>query len=264
MVRSGALFAALWLVWYMPVVWSAGGLQAFGRIMSEMTVPAFAQTSILYGAPLSAHALALIGSAIFICLMLAPAALASVVSRERQPDRTCAMGSGWMLPVLFAGPALLFMTLIHAPKPGYYLILLPPVLAVLMARVRLTRRGVAAAAAVSMLLSFFPYEWALSAANGYNFTRATLRSLFLIESAHRAIAALPPEGRISVLNNRSEAPNLRTLRYHFPAVQWTSAPGACVVLTNAWEKAGGRMVSGNAMYSLWRRDCAEPSRPVLK
>jgi hypothetical protein len=258
----GAAFGALWLAWYVPVVWWTGGPREFGRLMGQMTDGSFAQTSIFYGAPLAAHAHAVLSSAIFVALMLGPAVLAALVAGRGAEKRAAKAESEWTLAAWMGGPALLFLILVHAPKPGYFLILLPPVLAALLGRVRLTRRVLAVSAAASVACSFFPYEVLVGPANGYNLTRGTLRSLFLTEEAYRAIAALPPEGRISVVTNRAEAPNRRTLRYHFPGVEWTAGPGGCVVVANPWDKVdGGRLVSSNAVYALWRRDCDGPGPP---
>jgi hypothetical protein len=256
LIRCGVNFGVLWLVWYVPVVWSAGGIEALNRIMREMTSPAFSRVSVLYGAPLQAHLNALIRLAIYLGLLLMPAILAASLSSRRAIRRALVKGNEGLLLALTAGPAFLFLVLIHNSKAGYCLILLAPVLAWLSARVTFTARAIAASTLASLLLSFFPFETVTEPANSYNITRASLRSLFLIENAHRAIAALPPQQDASVLTERSEGPNLRTLSYHFPSFRWTTQPGGCIVVANPWVVVdGARLVSFNAVYSLWRRDC---------
>ena len=99
-----------------------------------------------------------------------------------------------------------------------------------------------------------PYEWVLRQETSFQFTRATLRSLFLIEEAHRRIATEPRTCGGTVQTHRAEAPNLRTLRYHFPETGWTVRAGGCVAVTSPWrDVAGAERIAGNPLYSLWKR-----------
>lgn len=254
-LRSAAIFAALWLVWFVPVAWMTGGLGAFLREMREMTSPFFARTSIFYGATAEDHLAALRVVANFLFLMLAPAALGVLFSAKRKPPRRIVRRTEWLFVSLFAAPAFLFVTLVHGPKPGYCLILLPPLLALMVSRVRLSGPSLAVAVFFSIFLSFAPYERVLPIGGAFQFNRATLRSVFEIEDAYRAIAALPKTDRISIRTDRSEGPNFRTLEYHFPSVRWTTNEDADWVVTNPGAAVkDAQFVSGNTVYSLWKRD----------
>jgi hypothetical protein len=256
--RPLAAFALLWLAWYVPVVALAGGDSEYSRLLSEMTGPTFAQGSIFYGAPLRMHLEAVLRVCIYLSLMLAPIGVAAVLSTRRVPRLHIVETRFWLFALLFVAPALLFATLIHGSKPGYFLLLLPLAAALVVSRLRLTRTAVAASVAVSVALSFAPYERVLKLETAFTFTRATLRSLFLIEDAQRAIAAARPSGRASILTNRREAPNLRSVQYHFPAAQWSSEPGGCLTVTNPWREVNGaRLISSNPVYALWKVDCPQ-------
>jgi len=255
-------FAILWLAWYVPVVVMTGGHEAFSSHMNAMTRPTFAQSSVFYGAPLSMHLQSILRVCISLFLMLAPLGVAAAFSDRRTPGRHIVQDRFWLFAVLFVAPALLFVTMIHGSKPGYLLLLLPLAASTVAARRRLNRTALAASIAASVALSFMPYEALLKSETSYQFTRATLRSLFLIEEAQQAIAAMRPTGPASVLTNRREAPNLRTVRYHFPTAQWTSESGGCIVVSNPGHTIrDARLVSRNPVYALWRTECAH-ARPA--
>jgi len=236
-----------------------GGYSAFTGYMNGMTRPTFAQSSVFYGAPLRAHLDSDLRVGISLFLMLAPLLLAAALSPRRKPAIRIVEDKFWLFATLYAAPVILFTTMIHGSKPGYLLLLLPLAVLAAVSRVQVSTSAWVAAIAASAALSFFPFERVLKPETAFQFTRATLRSLFLIEDAQQAIAGIRPVGPATVLTNRREAPNLRSLRYHFPSAQWTNQPGGCIVVSNPWQTIeDARLISSNPVYALWKRDCVSP------
>lgn len=285
-VRAAAALAAgaaVWLAWYLPTARVSGGITALSRMTSTQASLSIAKTSILFGAPPAMHGVMVvavcIGFALALGALAAPAA-AALLGRRKGPRAALPC---WATPMFFAlwlAPNLAMVFLLHYGAAGYILLSLPPLVLVgawLCGPVLENGKWVAAAVAASLALSYLPYERFIggtpSGRVAYQFLRASPRFAWLVEDSQRELRTLidamdgrPDERLIYCLLERPEAPNLRTVTYHYAAVNWAGfgrTPGAGI-RTIGWlcDGAGlpadirarypnARRAGGNALYSFF-------------
>lgn len=286
MLRSGALktrplqsvgavaaAALCWLAWLTPTAFSVGGFNKLAELNRVQAATSFAKTSIFYGAPALTHvhmigeATIYLGFAIAAFLPLLPGYLMRP-SKPRHP----------LFFAIWMAPNLGVLYLLHCSQPGYLMASLPP-LALLLAS--LTReklqsaRWIAAAVAAALLVTYLPYE-RFRDMNAHTvpflFLRATPRISRLVEASQRdiqiAIGQMPgPNKLVYGAFQRFEAPNIRSVTFDFPGVEWrddSRAPVPENIQSVAWLFAGTEIPShlrerfpqlqntaGNQLYSFW-------------
>jgi hypothetical protein len=137
--RTMGLGIPVFLAWYLPTARVHGGVMVLARYSAINVRSYFESMSVLYGAPAAVHREMARNSAIWLAmdlvvpmmLALALAALRrTVADAEVTPDPNAARPA-WHTPLFYALwglPNLLYVFLLHSPKPGYLLLGLPPML----------------------------------------------------------------------------------------------------------------------------------------
>ncbi|HEY3821314.1 MAG TPA: glycosyltransferase family 39 protein [Polyangiaceae bacterium] len=167
--------------WYVPTGISQGGVVPYTLFSGRVIRGYFADMSVLYGAPAEAHLAMLRNVATWTCAMLIVAAVATAIIWKTArmvggvtTANAAAASQGVAFFAFWIVPDALYVTLFHAPKPGYLLLLLPPFLLIaarasspaleaLGARLRVTALSIAACwacvtAAASTALASAPYS----------------------------------------------------------------------------------------------------------
>jgi hypothetical protein len=138
-ILAGFLATALWVV---PLLQACGGYAEYERISQTQYTGAFTLTSVLYGASAGAHLrMAATVGTWYAAALAAPALLALALLLLRRagvlppPEENAATAPrAWRPAYLYALwllPGLANNFLIHAPKCGYVLISLPPLMLLL-------------------------------------------------------------------------------------------------------------------------------------
>jgi 4-amino-4-deoxy-L-arabinose transferase-like glycosyltransferase len=252
--------AAAGLAWYIPTALSVGGPAALQALNRAQAHEAFAKTSVLYGAAWRSHTLMACDTALYLGVAVCGTLAALAVSRKRP-----GMPSDRMFFALWVAPVLAFSFLLHTPKAGYIMLAIPAL--VLLAATGLDRLRLAAAAgiAVSLAVSYFPYERYMQgryAGGVFVMFRSTPKIALQVESSQRELARLataaPPGAAWICDMPRPEGPNMRTVTYDFPHLDWRPAegpppPGAMWLTTGASPPpvAGARRIGGDAYFALW-------------
>jgi hypothetical protein len=239
--------AVCWLAWLVPTAVLTGGFSTLAALNHEQMVGSFSTTSVFYGAPAFVHA----EKVVEVCLYFAMAlcaflpAVAAARWRRRPEDANVDRSSGtrpaWATPVFFVlwmAPNLGLLYLFHCSQPGYVLLSLPPLALLLGWFARGPLKGLgwtAAGLAAALLTGYFPYErFIVPAATRLPFVlfRATPRVSRMNESSQRdlrtLIDALPgrPEEKLIICQRQEfEAPDIRTVTYDFPDVEWADPRG---------------------------------------
>lgn len=231
-VAGLATGAALFLAWYIPTALLTGGPGRLAALDRAQMLSALRQTSAFFGAPAAVHAHMAVDAAIYISFALVGiAALLATAWPLRKPPEAAFF-------LLWLGPNLAMIFLLHCGEPGYVLLSLPP-LAILGAwlthPIWERRKWTVAAAAIGLAAGYFPYEQFVNPARAtvaYQLLRASPRLPWLLEDAQRqiraAIDSMPgPAGTklIFCLRDRTEAPNIRTVTYEYPDVRWADFRG---------------------------------------
>ena len=264
------------LAWYIPTAQLTGGFTTLAVLDRTQLMTVLRTTSVFFGAPVSVHVHMLLDACLFFALALIPAAL--VLVPRRRPVAPSPARPLFFL--LWLGPNLAFITLFHCGRPGYILLSLPPLilLAAWLASPLPDRpHWTLAIAALGLAAGYFPYERFINPAVPtavYQLLKASPRMPGLLESSQRQIRTLidnlpghPEEKLVFCLLERTEAPNLRTMTYEYPDVQWADGDDLRVpppARTIAWlcDGAGlpptirarytqAQRVAGNALFSLW-------------
>jgi len=243
------LASAALLAWYLPAAAMMGGLRKLMFMTRMQARGSFRATSVLYGATPVQHLQMLVG--LVMCLGTALGVAVLVAAFWRWRARGIAPGPAtpaeWPAAALWLwlAPNLLVTSLLHFGAPGYLLLSIPPM--VLLAftaaarglntvaatpnpRLRAWLWTAAAVAAVSLVVSYFPYRvlffW--RPALGFTVERTTPRLPLVIESSQRELArilpSLPAGAAFVCALNRPDAPNIRTVTFDFPGRDWI-APG---------------------------------------
>lgn len=277
---AGVLAGAVcWLAWLVPTAIDTGGLDMLSRLNREQALVGFRSTSVFFGAPPVRHAYMLADAALY-CGMAAAGLLPGLAAALWR-------GKGWRgapwssrtFFLLWMAPNAALVTLLHCSQPGYLMLTLPP-LFLLLSRGRAPGPVWAASGlAVSLALSYFPYErFVHPSATTLPFVllRATPRITQLVEASQRDIRAVidslpgPAEAkRAYCLCPRFEAPNLRTVTFDFADIAWgagqdAAGPWPAGVRSVLWVCAGQtlppavtelfpavRRAGGGNLYSLW-------------
>jgi hypothetical protein len=129
---AGLAGAATSLAWYLPTAMLHGGVREFQRITARRILAFLGDTSVFFGAPAQVHWEMATCNAIWLGLLAAPCALLWLLARVtalplgRQSTNAPRPFSDWRFGSLWLVPNLLYVFLIHAPKPGYLCLTLPP------------------------------------------------------------------------------------------------------------------------------------------
>jgi 4-amino-4-deoxy-L-arabinose transferase-like glycosyltransferase len=134
---AGLAAAAVWVI---PLLEASGGYTNYERISQTQYTGAFAWSSSLYGAPSASHLWMVTSVGVWYALVLAGPCLLTLLlfraggatrrATEERPEAKASWHRGSFY-VLWLLPGLLNNFVLHAPKAGYVLISLPPLLLIL-------------------------------------------------------------------------------------------------------------------------------------
>jgi 4-amino-4-deoxy-L-arabinose transferase-like glycosyltransferase len=134
--RRWALFAfcpalALYAAWYIPTLVSVGGFKIYTQLVRTQFSETVGRGSVFFGAPVVAHIwmVTLLISGLLLGLLPFLVILPILWALRRPPARASWSGRNEVvLLAVWAGPFLLFYSLIFIPKLGYCIACLPPIL----------------------------------------------------------------------------------------------------------------------------------------
>ncbi len=237
---GAAALGATNLAWLAPVAASVGGWSNLRAISRANSMWAIGTTSVFFGGSPRLHYFMIRENAYFILLALCGLVAAMVfVRRFPTPSRIAALFSRgeWLLFAAWVLPGAAAVFLLHGNKPGYVLLIVPPLALILTrALVRLEVRSWTAAAAaglaVAVILQNLPYErWMRKDLPDifYLTLRATPGILRHVERNQERFAqglrTLAPGTQIEVFRTYNEGPNYSTVRVDFPEYRWLYRPG---------------------------------------
>ena len=224
-------------IWVGACAWAVGGVPAYMALLRDYSDQQFADTSLLFGAPV-VPALKMAGRALIwslapaVCwvwlLFLAPASVLFVEIRR--------VGSFLLLWTI---PALLFATLFHSAEPGHVLTIVTPVcltgglvLAAALGRFRgfrWTVTSIAAVATGSILLFFFPPTGVMRV--------VSVQAIWLQEQrvapALALIDTFAKQEPVTLISSPSSTVPWRVLAYYYPNVPLIVLDGRSGVHKNA-------------------------------
>jgi hypothetical protein len=229
--------------WYVPVARMNGGITEYRAYATATILGYFHNTSFLFGAPLPAHLEMLRSNAVWAAAGVAPAvmtaALVWTVGRLASPGELREAGraqlGAWFF-LLWIAPNALYVTLLHAIKPGYFLLDLPPLM-LLAARaaapgLRRTQRrwpgaGPAIPSAVACVVGLVSAAMSHARTGGV-LDRMTLASVRDADGDTQAIEKLvsssshPLATMVFVLSSGPFGPTIRSLAVHLPGIRVAS------------------------------------------
>lgn len=237
---AGALAMAV-LAWMAPVAMSVGGWTQFRALSRENYMWAIRTTSIFFGGSTQLHYFMIRENGFFLVFGLS-GFLAAMAFLRRPPQLKSIAAllpkQDWLLFGAWLAPGMATVFLLHGNKPGYVLLLIPP-LALLLARalsglqVRSWTAAVAAGLMVAGIVENLPYErWMrkdlpdifyLALRSTPGILRHVERNQQLLAAGLEKISAAVP---IEVLRTYNEGPNISTVRHDFPQRIWISRHGA--------------------------------------
>jgi hypothetical protein len=235
--------------WFFPLTASTGGLVRWRAMNQVLVMEGVRSTSVFFGAPLDVHRTMIRDLFLHLGLELLPIALcvaiAGLLARKTCPTTLREAAAQWdrgYVYVTWIAPCLLADAALHYPKPGYTLLVVPPLFLALgrwVGRRLRNRFGdsepdtekvwfymLAVGLPLSLAVSYFPYasvlkqhwnplteaalkatpRWAHQIADGYEQLRdATGRE-------HGG----PQDKLLFLLRVSTEAPNARTVSVDFP------------------------------------------------
>lgn len=128
-----ALAGLLGAAWFLPTAWLIGGVARWRQLNQSLWGPLLPTTSILYGAPWLTYKNMVESFFAHLTLAMAAIGLCALVWRVLAVGRTDSPASEahpcwdtWWFYLLWVTPCLLMDLLFHYPKPGYLLLILPP------------------------------------------------------------------------------------------------------------------------------------------
>lgn len=274
-VCVGAILGTLaFLAWYVPLADSVGGSSVLSHLTSIQFHDAASKSSVFYGAPLRSHLSMTLNNVIYCGMNLAPWLLAFGLHRKIVPG-------AWRY-ALWLIPTFVVLLGIHSARAGYWLIAFPPLLLLCAALGRTSLPATIAAVLVSLTISYFPYgrlQFSKLASISYVFYRSTPRIALDVEASqrkldhvlHQLLASRAPQPFVCA-RDVPEAPNIRTVTYDFPYVNWTlpdaTTPGQSIWLFDqhgfndiGLSKTMWRQVAADHLWSLWERSSPQPPAP---
>jgi len=254
-VIAGAVLGVLLLLaWYVPLAASVGGVGTLSRLSAEQLRASAAGTSVLYGASVQRHLKMIAENGIYLGMNLAAWVVAFFGFRK--------MGGGWRSAVWLI-PNVVMLLGVHGARAGYWLLSFPPLILILAAGAAPRIGRVIAGVAVSLAISYFPYGRLLSSDQAtpyYLAYRSTPRLALDLEASQRRLEKTvrdlqrggEPEPYVCA-RNLHEAPNIRTVSYDFPFVQWVP-PEVAPATASIWLfDARGPDGETRRMYTFWKR-----------
>jgi len=233
--------------WFWPLVQAAGGLGQWTRLNRELFLSTAGATSLLLGASAAEGPSIAVRLTVILGIALTP--LAGLMLPWRG-QRTLP----WGFLVLWATPGLLFVYLIHFAKPGYLLLMLPPLFLALGAG-RPSRRAVLTGLVIAELIVLLPY----ARLPQNKLTRVlALSTPYAAETAARTnrelreqVEKLQVERIICEDKFKEMAPNLRSVKYDFREL---SGNGAVVYMMESGDVGpqGTKLVYQGEGFVLWQ------------
>ncbi len=140
---------AVFSAWFWPLVRSAGGLSSWYQLSFDLFRSTSGATSIFFAPSQVGPAIEARLTVILVVALLPLVGLALGMKKRPSPS--------WVFLVLWALPGLLFVYLFHFAKPGYLLLVLPPIFLALGAG-RISSRAVLVGLLVTELAVLAPYD----------------------------------------------------------------------------------------------------------
>ena len=271
-VCTGAILGTLaFLAWYIPLANSVGGSAVLSHLTSIQFHESASSSSVFYGAPLRKHLGMTLNNIIYCGMNLAPWLLAfglPLLWKRKTLEH-------WWRYALWLIPTLIMLFAIHSGRAGYWLIAFPPLLLLCAVLGRTHFPAFIAAVLVSLAVSYFPYgrlQLSKLAPVSYVFYRSTPRIALDVEasqrnldnSLHHLLASGAPQPFVCA-RDIPEAPNIRTVTYDFPYVNWVlpnAVPtGQSIWLFNQHGPQSGHKIAGDNLWSLWALMSPQPQAP---
>ena len=261
------------IAWYVPLANSVGGSSVLSNLTSVQFHEAASKSSVFYGAPLRSHLSMTLNNIIYCVMNFAPWLLAFGLPFIWQRKTI----QGRWFYALWLIPTLIVLLGIHSGRAGYWLIAFPPVLLLCASLGRIRFRATIAAVLVSLAISYFPYgrlQFSTLAPISYVFYRSTPRIALDIEASQRnldqtlrqVLQSGAPQPFMCA-RDVPEAPNIRTVTYDFPYVNWTLPEGAPAV-HSIWlfdqhgpHNQTWRPIAADNFWSLWQATSPPPQAP---
>jgi hypothetical protein len=239
--------ALVFLAWFWPLQASVGGVGEWAQLNRDLFLSNAGITSLFLGAPGPVVLKIMARLTLILGVALVPL-VGLVVPGQARASRP------WGFLILWLAPGLLFNYLVHFAKPGYLLLVLPPLFLALGA-VRPTRRTVLAGLVAAEVLAVLPYDRLPE----HKLTRAiAVCTPHAARTAQRANSALRQQvARLQPAHIRCEdafretAPNIRTVAYDFRGQAGPNAPVHLVRQEGAGP-AGTRLVYRGNGFELWQ------------
>ncbi len=242
--------AALVLVcmWFWPMTQSTGGFEAWSRLNQQLFQSTAGRTSILLGASLNIWLSILARLLVILCVALIPLVGIAVSCRGRKSSLP------WVFLALWAVPGLLFVSLVHFAKPGYLMVVLPPLFIALGAS-RPSKQAVSIGLVVALIVVLMPYSSlpinkvtravALSTPYAAQTVAQDNHDLRLI------IEGLKPKGIVGDYSFREMAPNVRSVEYDFRNLSG-DGPVVYYVKEGGVGPQGTKLVYESRGFGLWQ------------
>lgn len=277
---AGAAGAALTAAWYFPFLVAGGGFEKLRILGRDQYNTVTAQTSVFYGAPAQAHIEMLLKEGGFLLAFFLPVALALALVLAlawKRSDTGRAMDSPrwhrWWFYAVWIVPCVAFNVLIHCPKPGYYTLVLPPVMliATRWIAVRAEGRGTslwaasgAVAAVAIAVLTYYPLPEIDIQSRGVpvilrgayfsspQFAASVRDGKRELDRYIRHEAGLRPE-QVILISCRAgnESPNQRSLSTDFPEYVQLTAVGSQPLQLVGHRRLTGTDLPPSATSILW-------------
>ncbi len=225
---AGGVFAA----WFVPTAWLSGGATAFLGLGSSTVRGYFGQASVLFGGPGHEHVTMILQNAVWLPFALAPALALALARRMRirtlrheaaTPSPASAPRLGGVFHALWLGPNLAYVFLLHAPKPGYLLLSLPPLVLWLggVAAGTAGRAQALVAAGLGMVLASTRYDTWSATRVGKALHLASLGSVVESDRTLDAVLSVVPRERphehlLVTGDGRKAGASQRKLSYYLP------------------------------------------------
>jgi len=241
-----AVAVVLGLAWFWPLINSTGGYSSWFQMSSDLFRATSGATSVFFapaevGPPIVGR--------LTVILVVALLPLAGLVLRWRGK-----MPLPWRFLVLWTLPGLLFVYLIHFAKPGYLLLVLPP-LFLIMGAARPSRRTLLIGFLAAELVVLLPYDRLPSNRLTRALEVATPHAAVSAARANRAlrkqVKLLQPSRIICTAPFQNAPPNRRSVEYDFRELAGAGAP-AHLTAAGSRGPEGTQLVFEGEDYALWR------------
>jgi hypothetical protein len=238
--------AVVMSAWFWPLVRSAGGFSSWYQLSFDQFRSTSGATSIFF-AP--SQVLPAIEARLTVILVVALLPLVGLVlGMKKRPSPS------WVFLVLWALPGLLYVYLFHFAKPGYLLMVLPPIFLALGGG-RLSKRAVLVGLLVTELAVLAPYDRlpenkltrALAAASPFAAVSAARSNRVLRDQ----IEKLRPARIVCTSQFQDAPPNRRSVAYDYRGVAGAKSPVFLTAEGSRGPEGTERIFEGEG-FALWR------------